>query len=80
MIGFAVAIRRDDGSFFFASPRHGFATPVWFSHRSALEHARELRQHRLDAIVVRVEYSDPTIIGPARYMPKAERTEGGGTP
>ena len=80
MIGFAVAIRRDDGSFFFASPIQGFSTPVWFSHRNALEHARAVRQHGLEAVVVKVEYSDPTIIGPARYMPQTERTEGGGTP
>lgn len=70
MIGYAVAIRRDDGSLFFAAPKEGFATPVWFEHRQALAHARGCREHRLDAIVVKVEYQDPGIIGPQRYVGK----------
>lgn len=68
MIGFAVAIRREDGSLFFASPPRGFATPVWFNHRDALEHARAVRRHRMDAIVVKVDYEEPAIVGPARVV------------
>jgi hypothetical protein len=68
VIGFAVAIRRKDGSMFFASPIEGFATPVWFMHAQALKHARECREHGSDAIVVRVEYQDPAVVGPKRYI------------
>jgi hypothetical protein len=68
MIGFAVAIRRKDGSIFFASPREGFATPVWFMHRDAMKHAKECRVHGSDAIVVKVEYQDPEIVGPLRHI------------
>lgn len=68
MIGFAVAIRRKDGSIFFAAPREGFATPVWFTHRDAMKHAKACREHKSDAIVVKVEYEDPVIVGPARHV------------
>lgn len=68
MKGYAVAIRRTDGSLFLACPSIGFATPVWFWHRDAMEHAKECRKHKLDAIVVNVEYSDPIITGPARVL------------
>jgi hypothetical protein len=68
MIGFSVAIRRKDGSMFFATPKEGFATPVWFMHGQALKHAKECREHGSDAIVVRVEYQDPSVVGPKRYI------------
>ncbi|CAA2107740.1 hypothetical protein [Variovorax paradoxus] len=68
MIGFAVAIRRDDGSLFFASAIEGFATPVWFLHSQALKHARDCRVHGLDAVVVKVKYHEPDIIGPQRHV------------
>lgn len=68
MKGFAVAIRREDGSLFFASPASGFATPVWFRHAEAMGHAHECHRHKLDAIVVNVEYTDPIITGPARVL------------
>jgi hypothetical protein len=68
MIGFSVAIRRKDGSMFFASPIEGFATPVWFMHGQALKHAKECRGHGSDAIVVKVKYQDPIVIGPKRHV------------
>lgn len=68
MKGYAVAIRRKDGSLFLANPVRGFATPVWFRHYEAMEHAKECRKHKLDAIVVNVEYSEPIITGPARVL------------
>lgn len=68
MIGFAVAIRRADGSLFLATPTEGFATPVWFMHSQALKHARACREHKMDAIVVKVKYAEPEIIGPARIL------------
>lgn len=61
MNGWAVVIYRRDGSHFFASPNDGFATPVWFTHAQALEHARACRLHKMDAVVVNVEYRDPII-------------------
>lgn len=67
MKGYAVIIRRDDGSHFF-SISAGFATHVWFSHAEALEHARDCRANTLDAQVVKVEYSDPVILGPKRFL------------
>lgn len=71
MKGYAVAIRRDDGSVFLASPASGFATPVWFRYAEAMEHAKACREHQLDAIVVNVEYTDPIITGPARVLARS---------
>lgn len=68
MKGFAVACRRADGSLFFVSSANGFATPVWFTHREAMKHAKACREHKLDAIVVNVEYTEPVITGPARIL------------
>lgn len=68
MTGYAVAIRRDNGSMFFATPPQGFATTVWPGFADAMEHAKECRKHKLDAIVVNVEYTDPVITGPARIL------------
>lgn len=70
MIGYAIAMRRKDGSLYFSLPAHGFATPVFFTHSSALEVAKDCREHALDAVVVKVEYQDPEIIGPQRYVGK----------
>lgn len=67
MIGFAVAIRRDDGSLFLATPKEGFSTPVWFRHAQALAHAKGCRKHGGDALVVKVDYQEPVIIGPKRF-------------
>jgi hypothetical protein len=68
MKGFAVVIRREDGSHFFSIGSPGFACRVWFQHSQALEYARELREHRMDAQVVKVEYTDPVIVGPKRFL------------
>lgn len=67
LIGYAVAIRREDGSVFLARPAEGFATPVWFRHADALAVARNYRD-TFDAHVVKVEYHEPTIIGPKRLL------------
>jgi hypothetical protein len=76
MIGYAVAIRRADGSLFLATPAHGFATPVWFQYSSALDHARAAREEHLDAVVVKVDYTEPIIIGPKRFATPASPTKG----
>jgi hypothetical protein len=68
MIGWSVAIRRKDGSLLMSIHGDGFATKVWFTRGLAVKHANELRSHKLDAVVVKVDYQDPTIIGPARYV------------
>lgn len=68
MRGFAVIVVRDDGSHFFSIGDPGFACTVWFHHSQALEYARELREHRMNAQVVKVEYSDPVIVGPKRFL------------
>lgn len=68
MIGYSIAMRRKDGSMFFSVPAHGFATPVFFSHREALDIAKDCREHALDAVVVKVEYSDPVVLGPKRHV------------
>ena len=39
-----------------------------FTHADALEQARALREHGIKARVVKVEYTDPAIISPARYV------------
>ena len=70
MKGFAVIIRRDDGSHYFTSGV-GLSTSVWFEHESALEFAKELRRHGASARVVKVEYTDPAIIGPKRFLEKS---------
>jgi len=67
MIGFAVAIRRKDGTLFFSLPAHGFATPVFFTHREAADVAKDCREHAIDAVVVKVDYRDPVVLGPQRY-------------
>ena len=67
MKGYAVIICRDDGSHFFSIGPAGFATLIWFQHSAALGHARGLRDHGFDAQVVKVEYSDPVILGPKRF-------------
>jgi hypothetical protein len=66
--GYAVAIRRTNGTIFFAAPKEGFATTVWPNHADAVAHAKECRKHKLDAIAVVVEYTEPVIIGPARVL------------
>ena len=67
MIGYAVAIRRKDGSLYLAMPNQGFATWVWFSHVDALRNARLRRDIGFDAVVVKVDYTEPTIVGPKRF-------------
>ena len=70
MKGYAVVIRRDDGSFFFSMLRDGVGTPFYLTHRQAKARAIDLRGHRFDAQVVKVEYTDPVIIGPKRWLGK----------
>jgi hypothetical protein len=67
VIGYAVAMRRKDGTLYFSLPAHGFATPVFFTHREAQEVAKDCQAHALDAVVVKVEYRDPFVLGPKRY-------------
>lgn len=68
MTGWSVAIRRKDGSIYLSLPGEGIATKVWLHRHSAVQYANNLREHKLDAIVVKVDYQEPTIIGPARYV------------
>lgn len=61
--GWAVEIRRKDGSTFFAVGR-GVSTPVWNrGNRSyALAFVRELKEQNFDAKLVRVAYAEPKVI------------------
>lgn len=67
MKGYSVVNLRKDGSHYFSLPAKGFAAPVFFTHADALEQALALREHGIKARVVKVEYTDPVIISPARY-------------
>lgn len=63
-IGWAVEIRRKDGSTFFAASGRGVSTPVWnHGNRSyACAFVRELKEQDLDAKVVRVAYAEPKVL------------------
>jgi len=62
--GWAVAIRRKDGSKFLALTGIGIARAVWplSARKNAVHHKKTLRAHGMNARVVRVAYSDPEII------------------
>lgn len=60
--GWAVVIKREDGSYFFNIPARGIATPVWLTYSSAVKSRNDLIAHGFKARVVKVEYSDPRIL------------------
>lgn len=59
--GFAVAIRRKDGTEFLCSAGLGEAPPIWSARnrKHAVEHKRELRRNGFKARVVPVIYFAP---------------------
>lgn len=62
--GWAVAIRRKDGTEFLASCGLGIGRAVWplRYRKNAVAHKRELAGHGFKVRVVKVAYSDPEII------------------
>jgi hypothetical protein len=64
--GYAVAIRRKDGSEFLALTDKGISPAVWtLSQRTfAVEFKRHLMRHGFKCRVVRVLFADPMIVGP----------------
>ncbi len=62
--GWAVAIRRIDGSEFLATSGCGVLPAVWplSQRRYATQHKRELAQHGLKGRVVQVAYRQPSFV------------------
>lgn len=61
--GWAVSIRREDGTEFLACAGHGILPAVWplSQRRYAVAHKRELLGQRFSARVVRVSFNDLAI-------------------
>lgn len=61
--GWAVQIRRDDGSTFLACSTPGNLPAVWCNsnRKWAVAHKRELREQGFACKVVRVTYTDPVV-------------------
>lgn len=61
--GYAVQIRREDGSTFLSSAGVGDVSPVWCkrNRRYAVDHKRDLRKQGFNAKVVEVLYMIPEV-------------------
>jgi len=64
IVGWAVQIKRKDGTTFLASSGTGDTPAIWCkqNRKWAVKHKKELRKHNLKCRVVQVQYFEPWVV------------------